>query len=299
MRSLHKQLFLLFFILNLAWPLYGVERSIFNTLSKGHFITQSLNDGYIDWTAGYVSARATVRLPRIIFDPKHPDYNQPGTAFSITDARAVSREKAREEAELKLMQIILSMQLDSETAVRKKMEEDLSFRDRMGFVSSKFVTKSEKSGNGIVSIEMAIPFTGNNGLYSIITGNYYNTETIPEFPESIIRQEISGIIIDLTEFKEYKPSLEPRIFTDQGRMIYGPETLHQKIAVQRGIVSYQTDHEKARQDYRSGLSPYYLYASSVQKGNIYLDSEEVKRILSSPAGKKAFQFGKIVLLLAN
>ena len=253
----------------------------------------------MDWTAGYLSASATVKLPRIIFDPTHPDYKSSSTALSITEARSSSRSMAIDQAELRLMELILSVQLDSENKIRTKMEDDMSLRDRMGYLSSKFIIKSERSGNGLVSVEIALPFTGENGLYSVITGGEYNSESIPEFPESIVKQEISGIIIDVSEFKNFKPCLEPRILTDQGRLIYGPETLRSKIAIQRGMASYHMNHEKAVSDYRSGLTPYYLYAISVQKGNIYLDSEEVKRILSSSSGRNAIQSGKIVLILSE
>jgi len=286
---------LLFFIL--IYPALPVDQSIEGKIKKGYYLSIFSNDNYIDWSSGYIAASAKVKIPRIIFNSDHPDYKKPGTALSISDARAVSREKARELAELKLMEMILSMNMDSEDTVRHKMQKDSSFRDRMGFLSSKFKIKSVKSNQGFVTIELAIPFTGSRGFYSVIIGNYYNTESIPAFPKSDIRHEISGIIIDLSEFENYKPVLEPRIFTDQGRLIYGPETLRPEIAVQRGMVSYHTDHDRAVADNRSGLKPYYLYASYVKNGNIYLDSEEVKRILSSSSGVRSFQMAKIVLIL--
>lgn len=295
-RVIHLVLFFLVFTI-ISNPVYSVDRSIFTQTKKGHYITKGRNGSYIDWTAGYLCASSTIKLPRIIFNPEHPDFKSSDTSLSITDARTSSRSMAREQAELQLMDLILSTHLDSDKTIRNKMEEDISFRDRMGYLSTKFIVKSEKSGNGVVSMELAIPFIGEDGLYSVLTGNDYNTESIPEFHTSIIKQEITGIIIDLSEFKNFQSTLEPRIFTDQGRLIYGPETLNPEIVIKRGLASYHINHNKAVSDFRAGFVPYYLHATSVQKGNIYLASEEVKRILSSPSGKSALHMGKIVLIL--
>lgn len=253
----------------------------------------------MDWTAGYVSTSSSVKLPKIIFNPDHPEFASENTATSLTEARYIARQKAKEIAEIQLMHAVLSLPVDHEYTIQEKMKIDENLADRMGILSRYFIVQKVNTGEGFVSIELAIPFFSEKGLFSIISDSNYGSEKILEYPESKIRQKITGIIIDCTEFSSFRPAVETRIYTDQGKMIYGPEILSSRITVQQGLGGFYPSQILASRDFRAGISPYYLYASSVDRGRIYLDSKEVKRILSSPGGQNALRHGRVLFLTAR
>jgi len=281
-------------------PLGAVDRSLFLDNGKSHLVLRPENGIVIDWTSGYAAARSTVKLPRIVFNERNPDFGRPGTVMTLSEARTVSRQQARELASLKLMDTLLSLRLDWRDTIHDKMSKDENLTDRMGSVRSLFVTKSENTGEGYVSVEMAIPFYDRDGLLSLVADRKsYEKEEVPVIEESSVTDRMSGIIINLTDFPDFEPLLEPRLYTDQGRLIYGPEMLSRSRAIRRGLVTYHTSEEKARHDPRAGLNPFYIYASTVQKGNIYLDSADIVRLLSSKYGREALVSGNVIFLVAE
>ncbi|MCB1308031.1 MAG: hypothetical protein KDK30_07625 [Leptospiraceae bacterium] len=254
----------------------------------------------IDWTNGVLYARAEVRLPRIVFDSSNPEFGQPGTATSITGARSQARFEARELAALRLMNALTGLQLDSRFTVREKMNQDRVLREQMGYVSDHFVVRSRHTGEGYVSVELALPFLGDNGLYALLSRSYYNTRPVPEVGPVDVVDEVTGIVIDMREFPDFQPSLEPRIFSDQGRMIYGPEMVTRTCAMRRGMGIYYTSDEMARRDRRVGLRPYYVYAAGLvgpDRTDLYLDAHDVERLLGHASGRQALHYCAVVFVM--
>ena len=283
----------------LALPLFARDRSLFFRTPAYHFIQELDEHSSVDWTGGYVFARSRVRLPRIIYEPSHPDYGQPGTAASISDARAAARGRATELATLRLMNSVSALRLDSRFTLLEKMRLDADLRESLGSLASHFITKSRNTGEGYVSVELAMPFLGPDGLYSMLVRSNYGTQRPPEVGPVDVPDPISGLVVDLREHPGFHPSLEPRIFSDRGRLIFGPETAG-RVCLRQGLVAYYASAEQARRDRRVGGQPYYTYAAGVMgtgQSDIYLDAEDVERILGHRSGRAALSRCNVVFIL--
>ncbi|MEQ9365848.1 MAG: hypothetical protein RIF32_16515 [Leptospirales bacterium] len=279
--------------------LFGRDRSLFFRTPDYHFIQQLDEHSSVDWTGGYVFARSRVRLPRIVYDPSHSDFGGPGTATSISDARATARNKATELASLRLMNSVTSLRLDSRFTLLEKMRADSALRESLGSLASRFITKSRNTGEGYVSVELAMPFLGRDGLYGMLGRSYYGTQRPPEVSSVDVPDHISGLVVDLREYPEFRPSLEPRIFTDRGRLIFGPE-MAGRTCLRLGLVAYYASSEQARRDRRVGGQPYYTYAAGVLgagRSDIYLDAEDAERILGHRSGRVALSRCSVVFVL--
>lgn len=269
---------------------------------RNHFLQPVDENSSIDWTGGYIFTEVRVRLPRIVNDRSSTDYGSPDTESSLTRARERARREAVEDASLHLMQVLLQLRLDSSFTVRQKMERDGAFRERMGDVSSLFLTRSRHTGDGYVSVELAIPFRGEKGLYSRLYDEGRSQGNIPEMDPEGVSDPITGIIIDVSEYPDFNPSLQPRIFTDQGRMIFGPGIVSRRYAVYRGMAAYYSNGDRARSDRRLGNAPFYTFASGVTgrgKSDIFLDSEDASRILNGPQGREALRRCAVVFIVAS
>lgn len=275
----------------------GVDRSIFFGDHSGHYIARPQKDVIVDWSAGYLSARATVDLKKIVYDERSPDFGKPWTAMSLTDARSTARRSASERASEMLMKTLEDLPLDLGKTLGQRAGRDEGLNQRIGAIQSLFIVKSENTGEGYVSVEMAIPFYGRDGLMSLVADSGAQSIEIPEIPSDTFRDNITGIIIDLTEFPEFRPTLLPKIFSDQGRFLYGAESVLVRTVIKRGLVAYHTTPEAAKKDPRAGVNPYYLYASSARDGGIYLDSSEVTRLLSSPQARRALRSAQVIFVL--
>ena len=254
----------------------------------------------VDWTGGFVYASARVRLPRIVFDSSHPDFATPGTETSLSGARARARSEALELASIRLTRAITGLRLDGRFTVLERMQQDRSLRERLGNLSRLFRVKSRHTGEGYVSIELALPFREEEGLYSVLAGSHYNSQPVPEVGPLDVVDELSGLVLDVREQPDFVPSLEPRIYTDQGRLIYGPEVITRACTIRRGPAIYYTDEEKALKDPRVGMQTLYAYAAGVLgngRSDLVLDASDAERLLASPVGRQSLHYCAVVFVV--
>jgi len=297
-RAFFTVLFILFVCV--ITGLSAIDRGVLFRSLEGDFLTKIDDDVSIDWTGGYIFARARIRLPRVILDRRQVDFDSSDTAVSMTDARAIAGDRAREQASLRLMRALSFLRLDSDFLFIEKMESDRALRYRMGELPSLFIEKTRSSGEGFESVELALPFYGEKGLYSMLAGEHYSAETVPETTGPVVPDRMTGIIIDVSEFPGFQPSLEPGIFTDQGRRIYGAGTVSRNCAVRRGLASYYDQESKARQDRRLGFAPYYVFAAGLRgrnRSDVFLDSVDIMRILGSESGRNALKKCAVVFVV--
>ncbi|MBX7057441.1 MAG: hypothetical protein K1X75_05200 [Leptospirales bacterium] len=259
-------------------------------------LVQSGPDSRVDWSNGAVYARATVELPHISAN------GAPGerSASSLTDARAIARSEAREKAALRLMGALSALRLDGRRTLGERMHEDRELRERLGNLGDRFRVASRNTGEGQVTVTLTLPFLGAQGLYSVLARSSYASEAIPQAGPVDALDPISGLIVDLSEEPDFQPSLEPRIFTDRGRLIYGPEVVSRACAVRRGLAAYHSSVDRAREDRRVGQRPFYTFAGGILgpgRSDIYLDSEDVERILGHESGRTALRRCGVVIIV--
>lgn len=272
--------------------------SLFNTSTS--YVQELSENSYINWTEGFIAASASVPLPTIVLDRNHPDYGKPDTALSISEARERAREQARENAILLLMKSLENLPMDQEHSVRERMVRDGEFRYNMGRAVSSILTRTRRTGEGYVSIELALPFYQTSGLYSLFPRGEFQDLPVPTLDVSGASDRITGIVIDVSEFPEFRASLEPRFYSEQGRLVFGPEIASRTHLVHRGPVVFYNDRERAMDDRRLGIAPFYTFAAGVlgkNKSDLMLDSDSVYKILSSPSGRDALRNCAIVVVL--
>jgi hypothetical protein len=296
---MNRILFITIFIL---FTVVGTHANTF----KEHLSVNVTGSEKINWTAGFLTSEAKVRIPEIIQNPTHPRYMNDGTSVSLTRARSDARLEAGERARLRLMQALLDMPVNGDYYVRDLLEENSAFRTAMGDLPEYIKIKTRRTAEDSVSMIISLPFRGENGIYRTLSSagsvsGKRQAVPIADDPQSSGKEDkISGIIIDATHLNDFNPSLLPRIFNDQGRLIYSQEMLSRGALINRGTAVYYTEYESALRDGRAGSEPYYLYAagsSGKTNGDLFLDNEETVRILSSESGRHALSQGSVIILV--
>lgn len=271
---------------SLLWSsaaLLAVEASY--GIRKDH-LQKTLGDGvYVDWTAGYISVSA---------DHKIEDVRAGG---GLTRVRDDATQKAREKALSRLMQIVSTLPIHGHDTIESKLESDESLQNRMGMLASLPFEKARRVGDGSVSVELILPFYGRRGLLSRVYSGEESemAELVHENPED----PITGIVVDATEASS-DPVLEPRILTDQGRLIYGPGIARRGCYVSRGMAAYYTSREAARKDKRVGENPYLVYARGRKTpGDLFISSQDSVRILGSKSGRDALRKCAVTIVVSK
>ena len=267
--------------------------------SRGDVLIRPTNTSRINWTSGYASAQATTALPRIVNDRSDPDFGQPGTARSLSEARAIALASARSRAGRELVYLIGGLRLDSEYILLERLKKDRSLRQRFGSIHSRFRLRSTRTGEGRVSVEIGVPFRGPTGLYAMLVDQRYDAEPVPAATADDLEDQITGLIVDASQLNSFRPSLEIRIYTDRGRRIYGPETIGRRCAVRRGVITYARTRENAAEKASLGLYPYYTFAAGLVgpgHSDIFLAGDDVRRILGSKGGRRALRTCSVAVL---
>ncbi len=271
---------------------------------KGQVTEERSEGDLINWTTGKIQSSSAAKLPRLIQNPSNPEFRSPDTAASLTEARSDARVRASERAKLQLMQTIMEIPLNGDYTLRDLLEESPEFRESAGDLPSWFKTVIRITGESSVTETMEISFRGEKGLYRSLAYALHRSNRIPvpitdsSGPEGI-SDPVTGVIIDATHIKEFRPSLLPRIYNEKGRLIYSHEMLSRGALIHRGPVVYYRDYNAARKDGRAGNNPYYLTAAGAVgtlKADLFLDDAEVDRILSSEQGREALRKGSVIIL---
>lgn len=250
-------------------------------------------DTYVNWTAGFAWVQAKVVIPRVSTDRK--DHGAQDVVFSLSDARAKARDRAASNASVMLMDLIHKLPTGHGKSLAQLRAESSSIQNELSDISSRFLIKSSRMSDGFVTIEMGLPFYSEKGLMAVIATR--EREEIPEMQLDIPDEKITGLIIDATDLPQFQPALETAIFTDQGRQFYGSEMAKRSCVVRRGSVVYYYQRESAFDDRRLGRNPYYVVASGLVNGNIYVDSTDAARILHS--GRSALERCAVAILVAK
>jgi len=123
--------------------------------------------------------------------------------------------------------------------------------------------------DGSVEVSMEIPLE-RSGLSGLLLGtNVMETPAITSFDGKKAKKDnvYSGLIVDCRGI-EIKPALNPRVLDESGREIYGSAYIAKKWALQRGIVRYTTDIQRAMKlNGRIGATPLQTKALKVYGEN--------------------------------
>ena len=189
------------------------------------------------------------------------------------------REKAREKI-LSLVSISLeNLYIDADHQLKDYLDSNATFAHKYSIfletleMGSLFIRKNK------IKADLAIPLRNKNGLLYFLpmpwqiesynslkepefTGEaYLNSTVISEFPHNKAPVKYSGLIIDARDLSLHV-ALAPRIYTQDGRLIFGPEFLKSDIAINRGIVAYVTELNAKLLRVRAGDTPLMTSALS-------------------------------------
>ena len=279
------------FILFLLTELYSNPKN--QIIQKDFFGTE------INWTSMQISLVVSERIPRVIIDTNDPDYAKSNTAFNISEARNKSLLQAKETIKIHFARSIETIQFNEDFTIKHKIEESNSFREKY---NEFFVQESNelkvKYIQDEVKIDSRIHLIGKKGFMSYLEIPFHN-EPFPDFNEKNKFSKYTGLILDARHL-DFKPSLLPKILSDQGLEIYSNLYVKKSTALKIGIVSYQKDYSIALKDPRVGFNPYYVLAQNSlgkYKTNLSIPHSEAIKILSNEDTKMNLKECKVIILL--
>lgn len=204
-----------------------------------------------------------------------------GRAEQIADTSQTQHPalaKARIDAQEKLLRLIRSVNIDSDTTIGDRLQKDGGLRERTAALveALKPVGLPEFRSDGTVEVILELPFTGSlsemmlpqeiKQIEPLKTVGPVKTQSPAPAAESSgtaaapaalkkTSDVFSGMIVDAKGLSEFRPALVPKIVDETGKEIYGPAFVSREHAVTSGMTRYLKSLGRAKNHPRVKPNP--------------------------------------------
>ncbi|MDH5717187.1 MAG: hypothetical protein OEZ22_06080 [Spirochaetia bacterium] len=235
----------------------------------------------------------------------------------LISERALLREQTKEDI-LQMISYSLEELTVDETNLMKDIlrANSLFSREYSLFLETLEIKKMFFQENKIVTA-MTIPLRGAKGLLSrmpiswnmyayealkeeeYVTDAYQISNVKSEYLKPLVPVKYTGLIIDARKL-ELLPSFAPKIYDQNGRLIYGPEFVPEKTGKLRGVAGYVSKIEDKEVELRAGKKPLLIIAVETlgnYKTNVVILSNDAKKIFDHKQNLENLRKCRVVFLI--
>ncbi|UCE06887.1 MAG: LPP20 family lipoprotein [bacterium] len=253
----------------------------------------------------------------------------PNPNLPIAAQRTAAIRAAKLDAVRNLLETIKGIYLTSETTVRNSIVENDVIRTRVEGLAQNFkqVEGPRYMSDGSVEVVVEMPITGailDALLPSQFGGGQFMTvgqmvcptcgQPWPQgkpVPPGVTLQQIgvttpmatsgvyTGLVVDCKGLG-VRPAMAPKIVDEQGNEIYGSKFVSRQWAVEIGMVGYDKDLNRARQNDRVTNNPLVvkgLQASGPNKTDVVISSADASLIHQAAANQNFLDKCKVMFIV--
>lgn len=261
-----KKSIVLLFILSLSFTIFA------NSLPTGYLIESNTSyNASINWTKQDIEV---VGYGALIVSPDKPYFQ----------AKLMAREAAKTDAYRNLAEMLKGVYVTSETTVLNFITENDLVRKKveMFIQGAEIIEEKEIEGGGYaVKVRLALSGPKEGNIASVLLpevvkndsevltttiqfGSNYEEKATYQVPKST--SAVTGVIIDARNL-EVRPAMSPKIFSSDGKEVFGPRYIDPYINPDSTIVAYTRDLETARSLARVGENPVVINAIGISGTN--------------------------------
>jgi len=195
----------------------------------------------------------------------------PNPQVPLAAQRAGAIRAAQMDALRQILETVKGMSLNSETTVRNAMIENDVIQTRVSGVVQNFrKVETRYLSDGSVEVDVEMPLSGvlldavlPQGVGGAQPGGLsYNVQPQANFRNAVF----TGLIIDARGLG-LRPAMAPKVLDQNGNEVYGTGYVSREYAVQIGVVGYEKDINRARNDDRVKDNAVVVKALSVSGTN--------------------------------
>ena len=242
--------------------------------------------------------------------------------FRLSKKAPISeRETLREQTKEDLLQLIShyleNLVIDEDRLLKDVLAANKAFSREY----SLFLETLEMHGmffreNKIIT-SMKIPLRGKNGLINRLPLNWdhYKYESLQndefvgeaylrhtyrgEYIKSLSPVKYTGLIIDVRKL-DFNPSLSPKIFDQNGKLLYGEEFIPEAAGKQRGIAAFFNKLDSRQIEKRAGRTPLLTTAvetTGPNKTNAVIIIKDAARFFDHEESVKNLRKCRVIFLI--
>ncbi|MBN1106833.1 MAG: hypothetical protein JXL84_25750 [Deltaproteobacteria bacterium] len=249
--------------------------------------TEVFHSGKIDWLHGVAETTVTTML-----SAKH---------LRSDRARAKAANEALESARQSLLDLVGRIKIDSRTSIKDLLSRAETLRDRLQeLVRNLPVQGIHYRGKGRVDLSLAIPLSG--ALSELVLPQDIRTiDSVyqPRIPTQATDQEFTGLVVDCPGVSA-RPAMVPKIFDEDGQLVYGAPYISREYAVKLGVAGYFRDVQAAQSDERVGPKPLTvkgIKTAATGPSDLTISNSDAARIRGTASNLKWLQRCKVLIVL--
>lgn len=230
------------------------------------------------------------------------EVEQPVTGVTPNLGKTVIRNESeiRENLRLNLMKAVGFVrisdifQLKEYYAIRGEMRHEITTKVEKAFYYPTVMADGKFTGR------VKLDLYGRDGIAEIF---FRDIERVPQTnqaaDEKKITEDFDGLILDTVLFPQFNPSIQFRIYNEDGVLLYGPETVDKEIMKKIGVCEYTTSLSNAFLSPRSGHRIFYAIPQEVRgRMNTYLvlKNSDAEKLFGNPRTARALNQSRVVIV---
>ncbi|GEM_PF-7047105 len=296
-----KRIFL--FLLALTTTISYAVQTINTKPETGHYLV-SFPYGTIDWSTGVVLVNGTAEIPQVLKNPddfhyQSGDYNQPR---SLPQARLLAKNKAKENALNNAEKIFMGIRIDSKTILKDYMENPVINGKVNSFINDPLKIKSVETFSNKYRITLEYALFGPKSLLALnnepdFDDNFVNCyyEKYPAKGQTNIAFW-EGLVVS-AHYLQPAVALNPKIYAENGRLVYDSSLVYGDEAAQTGLVLYA----KKPFGLTKPVNVRFFHSRAVNtagfgSADIVISDEDADAILSSAKTLENLRKCKVIIL---
>ena len=289
---------ILFFLCLLPFLLFAKQ-------NNNHFITKT-SSGTIDWSTGIIEIQGYAKIPEFIKNPDDPRYdaNNPEQPRNEAQAKLLAKNQAKENAILATTKLIKTINVDNEKTIGDYMNDPAINSKINNFVNDNFkITDIEYTDEAVIVYASYFLYGEHSLLNQFIDGKesdiiLFNYEKFVSYPLTN-NHSYAGLVISAPDI-EITPALNPKIYSENGNLIYDSRFIEAKPAVSSGIVNYG----KTPFNLLKEVNLQYYHCSAIKTTtfdgcDIVISDEDAKTLLSNPETINNLKKAKVIILSSD
>lgn len=154
--------------------------------------------------------------------------------------------------------------------------------------------------NGKYSGRVKLDLYGKDGIASLFFRDIERIKPTNYVGEDKKDMEyFDGLILDMVSYPQFNPSIQMRIYDEDGNLLYGPETVNKDALEKTGVCEYTTSLSNAFVSPRSGHRVFYAIPFDIKgRMNTYivLKNSDAARLFANPRTARYLNLSHVVVV---
>lgn len=274
------------------------------------------NIGSVNWSRGIITVKGKGLFPDVIKDPNDPQYDPTGLnqVRSRAEAKLTARNRAMEDALHNAAVLIMEIQVGDGKKLKDHAVNPVIMGKVNAFINGRYkildlvtgrdpnAERDSRTGSETLTMTLTYQIFGEKGLLSLndsdeFSDNFINFDYEHFTNSSLTNGKVWDGLVISAPYLHLTPALAPKIFAENGRLIYDASKVPMEEALKTGVIGYSKTPFNQPKDV--SLRFYHCTALNTKKfrgTDIVISDEDADQILSRAKTVESLKHCRVVIL---